>query len=203
MKYLVYSSLLSIIFMGSLSASPIYEKLWVGMSLKSFNDMDQCTYIEKQEKKKYLTHYGIIKRDSDYKEVYVPMKSKLWSGYQAKFQNNELREFGLQAKKALTKDRLQAIFSNLIKWHGSDFSIHHFSSFGKKGYSVSWNHENVCVSLKMTLKANNRAMVSIKKAFSREIQPRSNLGAEAVLALSPLLGEGFDQINAVQVANND
>lgn len=203
MKYLAYSSLFAYILIGSLSASPIYEKLWIGMSLKSFNDMDQCTYIEKQEKKKYLTHYGLIKRDSELKKVFVPMKSKLWSGYQAKFQNNELREFDLQAKKALSKDKLQAVFSNLIKWHGTDFSIEHFSSFGKKGYSVSWSNKNVCVSLKMTIKANDRAMVSIRKAFSRDMQPRTSLGAEAVLALTPFLGEGFNHLNTVQVANNN
>jgi len=186
---------------GLVSAKPVHEKVWVGMSISSLNSLALGPSINSQKSKSIITSFGISKMDLPSIKKYFPLMSKVWRGMQVTLQNNEVNGYILQSKSKINESNLQNIFSGLLKLHGVKLNLTHYQSFSKKGYSVIWHHQNQMVSLNIIIEQSNQYNISLKKTYTTEKVSERYLNKNAIVALAPIFGKDLFNLTANQVAD--
>jgi len=200
-KILLVTGVLSAFASFTLMAQPVYEKVWLGMSVAQFNKLELGSDIDRQTPQKVLTSYGLIQLDSEYKKYYFDLNQTFWNGLKVGVKNNRVQDYLLQGKGAVSKPELQAIFSNLIRLHGIAFEVFDFHSFSKDGFRLVWKKQNQFVALRMVLENNDVCRVSIRESCSN-MDERQPLPATSLVALEPWLGKDFHQLNAQFIVGN-
>jgi hypothetical protein len=196
--------LLIIIFLVSfLQAKPAHEKIDLGMSLNAFNALSLGTFIPNQKRKSALTSYGLVHLDSSATKRFFNLKGNIWEGILVEMKNNKVSQFTLQGTTDIDQNKLQDVFSDLLRMHGVTFSLNNYRSLSKKGYSVIWHDQNQLVSLNITIDKHKKCAVSLKKAISTQQVKAPKLNENAIVALEPLLGKDFHKLEPFQIATGD
>ena len=182
-------------------AKPIYEKLWIGMPINSFNALNLGEFVYSQNRKTALTSYGLVYLDSLSVRRYFQMNDQIWKGVLVEIQNDKIQEFTLQGGAKVSKAQLQEIFSDLLRIHGVKFNLKNYRSLSRKGYSVIWRQQGQLVSMNLTIDKNNEYTISLKKTHSDDGPKQQHFQENAILALEPILGKGFHKLDPSQIAD--
>jgi len=198
LNLLIVSSLPSLGF-----SKPVHEGIWIGMPLKEFNLLNLGPFIYSQDRETKMTKQGVIKLDSTSLKRYFALESKVWKGIMVEIKNDQVKEYMLQGFPTIDKDKLQLIFSDLLRLHGTKFNLGSFKALSKSGYSVIWDQNEQFVSLNITLSKDQSCSISLKKARHHTTRKSEALNDEAIAMLEPFLGKDFYKIDSFQIVDRN